>query len=238
MLNLALLAALTLLALELRRELAWEDAREQALWNSKIKPVRANPLAPLPKVAPLPAVSYSPVAQMNLFSRDRNPNVIVDPVTPPAPPPVPAFPVARGVMLWDGVPPTVVLSERPGGPQKGYHPGDRIGEWKVVSVDNQFLALEWNGQEFKKRLDELMDRTPIVQEAPAAPMQSAPAPKTGAQTLSDNSKPSGPGIDLGAGGVRGCAPGDSSPAGTVMDGMKKVVSPTPFGNACRWEPVK
>jgi hypothetical protein len=33
-------------------------------------------------------------------------------------------------------------------------------------------------------------------------------------------------------------PGDTTPAGTVRDGYRKLVTQTPFGNACRWELVK
>jgi hypothetical protein len=34
--------------------------------------------------------------------------------------------------------------------------------------------------------------------------------------------------------VKNCKPGDTSPAGTVVDGYKKVIEQTPFGAACRW----
>jgi hypothetical protein len=37
--------------------------------------------------------------------------------------------------------------------------------------------------------------------------------------------------------VKPCAPGDKQRAGTVVDGYKKVVGKTPFGEVCRWEPV-
>lgn len=40
------------------------------------------------------------------------------------------------------------------------------------------------------------------------------------------------------GGVKACVPGDDSPAGTVVDGYKKVIEATPFGTACRWIAVK
>jgi hypothetical protein len=46
-----------------------------------------------------------------------------------------------------------------------------------------------------------------------------------------------PGGDLSA-GVKACQPGDSSPAGTVADGMRKVIMPTPFGSKCYWESEK
>jgi len=239
LLDLLLIALVCLAGWQLRRETAAENAREQALWNTRVNPKGAVPLPPLAQVVPLTAMTYADVAQLNLFSVDRNPQAILDPVKPPAPPPVPPFPVARGVMLWEGAPPTVVLSEKSGGPQKGYHPGDRIGEWKVVSVDNQYLALEWNGQQFKKRLDELMDRTPLVQEAPA-PQQTqsnSPAPAKSIQNLGDSPKPGGPGVDVG-GDTRMCTPGDNTPVGTVQDGYRKVSSQTPFGASCRWEKVK
>jgi hypothetical protein len=233
-LNLALLAALGALVFQVRREWHEARARERAFLASRITPTPAPPLAPLPKPAPLTAAAYAPVAEKNLFSKDRNANVILDPPVAPPPKPVPPFPAARGVMLWDGVPPTVVLSEKPGGAQHLYHPGDRIGPWGIVSVDSQYVVLDWDGKQFQKRLDELLDKTPIaVAEAqPQAAATPAPAP---VQQLS--TKTNGPGIDIGA-GLKSCVAGDTSPNGTVVDGMKKVITPNPFGQSCGWEPVK
>ena len=132
------------------------------------------------------AADFADVATQNLFSQDRNPNAIVDPPPPPPEKPQPPFPVAHGVMLWDGVPPTIVLSEKSGGPQKGYHPGDTIGQWKLVSVDNSYADFEWDGKEFKKRIDELIDRTPIAQAAPPRSQvgRATSAAAADAQTLS------------------------------------------------------
>ncbi len=233
MLDIALMIALAALIWQLRREWIWQQAREQAFLHQKATPPPAQPLAPLPKAAPLTAVTYVQVAEKNLLSRDRNSNVIYDPPPAPVEKKIPPFPVARGVMLWKGVPPTVVLSDKVGGTQKGYHPGETLGEWKIVSVDSQYVVLEWDGQEFKKRIDELLDRTPItVAEAPAP--QASNAPLQQVQAIS--AKPA-PGVDVG-GGHRGCVAGDSSPSGTVVDGMKKVVGQTPFGSSCYWEAAK
>jgi len=240
-LNLLLLGALVVLAYEIRREWLFAKTRERALLQKVVKPTPAQPLAPYPKPAPLIAGSYALVAQQNLFSADRNANVIVDPPPPVQQKPVPPFPVARGVMLWDGVPPTVVLSDRSGGAQKGYHPGENIGEWKIVSVDNQFVVFEWDGKQFKKRLDELLDKNALLTaEAPtpqtpaAAAGQPSGAPTV--QTLSSG-RAEGPGAPIGE-GIKGCVPGDTSPTGTIVNGMRKLVSPTPFGSVCRWEAVK
>ncbi len=233
-LNLALVAALGALIFVVHREMREARTRERAFLGHRVQLVPAPPLKPLPQPEPLTAAAYAPVAEKNLFSKDRNANVILDPPVTPPPKPVPPFPAARGVMLWEGVPPTVVLSEKPGGPQHLYHPGDRIGPWQIVSVDNRYVVLDWEGKQFQKRLDELLDKTPIAsaqapQPAAAAPQQPKPPPVS--------TKTSGPGIDLGA-NLKGCVAGDTAPTGTVVDGMKKVISLNPFGQSCHWEPVQ
>jgi hypothetical protein len=238
-LDLALLALAGLLYWHLRGEWIRSHARDLALLHSAPPAARVPGLAPLDKVDAVTAAEFADVATKNLFSQDRNPNVIVDPPKPPPPKPQPPFPVAHGVMLWDGVPPTIVLSEKANGPQKGYHPGDTIGPWTVVSVDSSYADFEWDGKEFKKRIDELIDRTPIAEISPPPPTPSAnaaaqaAAPKPVTQTLSSSSH-SGPGADIG-GGLRGCNQGDTSPAGTFAEGMTKVIKLTPFGSNCYWQ---
>jgi hypothetical protein len=49
--------------------------------------------------------------------------------------------------------------------------------------------------------------------------------------------PAAPGGELSA-GIKACQPGDTSPAGTVADGMRKVIKPSPFGSRCFWESEK
>ena len=237
LLDLALLVLAGLLGWQLRREWVDSHARTLALLHGTLPPTKVQGPAPLDKVDPLSPATYLEIAMKNLFSEDRNPNVVVDPPKPEPEKPPPPFPVAHGVMLWDGVPPTIVLSEKANGDQRGYHPGDTIGQWKLVSLDNSFVAFEWNGKEFKKRIDELIDRTPIPAVSQPAVSKAAPvaaAPAT--QSLSSGSR-SGPGSDVG-GGQKGCVAGDDAPSGTVVDGMRKIVTPTPFGNNCHWEAVK
>jgi hypothetical protein len=237
-LNLLLLALCGVLNWRLRLDWLQEHNREVALYGYHSKSVAAQPFAPLAKPASFDAVAYADVAQNNLFSKDRNPNVILDPpAAPPPPPPVPPFPVARGVMLWEGVPPTIVLSERAGGPQKGYHPGDKIGPWQVVGLDDRYVTFAWNDQQFKKRIDELLDKTPVetVAAPPSNAVNAAAAPKPPPANLSSSGSPVG--IDTG-GGNRGCVQGDNSPSGTIVDGYKKVVSENPFGHSCSWQQVK
>jgi hypothetical protein len=234
LLDLALLVLAGLLYWQLRREWMGSQVRDLALLKSALPAARVPGLAPLEKVNAVTGADFADVATKDLFSRDRNPNVIVDPPPPPPVKPQPPFPVAHGVMLWDGVPPTIVLSEKANGPQKGYHPGDSIGPWTLVSVDSSYADFEWDGKDFKKRLDELIDRTPIADAA--LPVGKAAPAQAATQTLSTSSH-SGPGIDVGR-GYKSCYSDDSAGDGTVLDGMKKVISATPFGNSCHWEPTK
>lgn len=233
LLDLALLVIAGLLFWQLRREWVSAHARDLALLKSTLPAARVPGLAPLDKVGPVSAADFADVAMKNLFSQDRNPNVIVDPPKPAPPKPQPPFPVAHGVMLWEGVPPTIVLSEKADSPQRGYHPGDTIGPWKLVSLDKSYADFEWDGKEFKKRIDELIDRSATAEAAQPVVAAAQAAPKPATQTLS-NPSTNGPGVDLGA-NFRGCQAGDTSPSGTVVDGMKKVVTATPFGQNCHWE---
>jgi mannose-6-phosphate isomerase-like protein (cupin superfamily) len=45
------------------------------------------------------------------------------------------------------------------------------------------------------------------------------------------------GVDMGS-GFRSCVPGDDSPNGTIVDGYRKNLFPSPFGNSCAWEKIK
>jgi hypothetical protein len=237
LLDLALLAVAGFLGWQIRQEWLASHARTLALLQSSLPKVITVGLPPLDKIDPTSAATYLEIASKNLFSPDRNPNVIIEVKQPAPEPPPPPFPVAHGVMLWDGVPPTIVLSEKANGAQRGYHPGDTIGQWKLVALDNSYVNFEWDGKEFKKRIDELIDRTPVpVVAAPASNTPAAPAAKPAGPTSLSSGQKAGPGIDLG-GGQKGCVAGDSDPDGTVMEGMKKVVVATPFGNNCHWEPV-
>lgn len=45
------------------------------------------------------------------------------------------------------------------------------------------------------------------------------------------------GTDMG-GGFRSCVPGDEAPNGTIFDGYRKELHPSPFGNSCAWVKIK
>jgi hypothetical protein len=229
--NLALLGLVIAGGLHLRRE--WTEARagEQAVLQKPIRPAPPPPVTPLPATEPVKAAGYNDIAQKMLFSKDRNPVVVVEPPPAPKPVPMPPLPLFHGVVdLGDG--PMAIMSEGPKAPHRDYQPGDKVGPFKLVAVDNEELVLEWEGKTIRKRFDEMIDRStaPPPVPGPAATAAAAPPPPV-------TKAPAAPGGEL-SGGVKACQPGDTSPAGTVADGMRKVIKPSPFGARCYWESDK
>lgn len=213
----------------------WREARrrEQTVLRQAVRPLPPPPTAPLPPVEPVTAAGYNEVAQKMLFAPDRNPTVVVE---APKPKPMPPLPVAHGVMdLGDG--PVVILSEKSDADHRAFRPGDKIGEFKVLAVTSEEIAFEWEGKEVKKRLEELREKKPTEGPAASVVAYERGASPTRAATSVTTTNVQGPGVDAG-GGVRGCLPGDTSPPGTVVDGLRKIVTETPFGKVCRWEAVK
>jgi hypothetical protein len=228
--NLALLGLSVAIAVHLRREWIEARAREQAILQQRIKPVPPPPVTPLPAPQPVIAAGYIDIAQKDLFSKDRNPTVVIETTAPPPKPPMPKLPLFHGLVdLGDG--PMAIMSEGPKGPHRDYQPGEKVGAFKLVAVNNEQIVLEWEGQTITKSVDEMLDRT-VAPATPAGPAVADKAPP--AQPLPP-AQPK-PGGDLGR-GTKACQPGDSSPDGTVADGMRKVIKPTPFGSRCYWEPV-
>ena len=234
--NLVLAAAAAGLGWRLQEERAAANVRDRLAQSGGLRNASVPPPALLPPVTPVMPASYIDVAAKLLFSRDRNPTVVVDPPKPPPEPPMPPLPTAHGVMLWID-PPTVILSLKEGDPQKSYHPGDEVGPFKLVSVDHQNIVLEWHGKQVKTPLSELVSKNAPLPDLPSRP--SAPQ-SNGVTSLSGPSAAggsNGPGADMG-GGARACVAGDTAPSGTVSNGYKKVEGTTPFGSSCHWEAVK
>ncbi len=251
-LNLALLALLAALGWLLR--LHWIEARaqERVMLERTVQPRGIFAPPPPPQVKPAAATDYLEVAQKMLFSKDRNPTVVIEvPKPPPAPPepPMPPLPNFHGIMALFGDP--VIIMSVGKEAQKSYHAGDDVGPFKLISFDRENVTLEWRGKTVNAPIDQLVAKVepppsapaPAQQQAaPAAPVTSlAPAPPPALTSLgADAGKtPTTPtlGVDMGA-GFRACAMGDTSPPGTVLNGYKKVVAMTLMGNSCHWELVK
>ncbi len=231
-LNLVLLAAAVAIGLQVRSGWEQEQAHEQAVLLRRLPPAPPPALTPLPPAAPVKPATYIEIAQKMLFSKDRNPTVVIEAPAPPPPKPMPPLPVFHGVLdVGDGT--TAILSDKPGGEHHDYRPGDKVGQFTLVAIDAQQIVLEWEGKTITKDIEDLLDHS-----APPPPQPTVSAAATAPVTPAQNA-PRGqpaPGIDLGGRGIRACQPGDNSPAGTVAEGMRKVIKDSPFGRHCYWEP--
>jgi hypothetical protein len=214
---------------------SWNQARKtrQDTVNVKVKPLLPPPLAPAPKPESDPATKFSDVATKDLFSKDRNPNIVVE--APKAEPPkkMPPLPIVYGVLgLPSGT--KAIMAEKAGIPGRPVHEGDRVGEFLIASLDPQTVTFDWDGQKIAKKIDDLIDRSgpPVEGAGQGAAVPANNAGATPPRPAELNVKP-GPGKDTG-GGFRACVPGDNSPAGTIVDGYRKNVLKSPFGESCNW----
>ena len=207
-------------------------AHEAAVLNRKPAPLPAPQFTPLATAPAVLSAGYAEIAQKLLFDRSRNSTVVVEVTPPPPPKPMPPLPVYHGMMnIGDG--PAAILSVNASSPQMEIHPGEEIGPFKLVDVNTQEIVLEWDGKIIRKTVDEILDRTTRQVVADGSAASGGPPPPM----LPVIKTPLGPGDDAGQ-GFKVCQPNDSTPDGSVVDGYRKVSMPTPFGNACRWDPVR
>lgn len=238
LLNLALLAACAMAGWRLRQQMEQHQRRQEEFFQTRVAPP-PPPAVALPSPPPqISAAAYLEVASKLLFSHDRNPAVIVEVVQPKPLPPLPSY---YGAMNFgDG--PRVILA-LPGKPQKSYVAGDKVGEFLLEAIEPSGLVFRWEDREIRKRYDELR----AASDAPAAAQQqaggaAAPQPMpaqnvASVATVSTVQEVKGPGGEAGE-NLRYCQPGDSSPAGTISGGYRKVVKRSPFGEQCLWEKVQ
>lgn len=235
LLNLVLFLAIASESWRLREDWLAARAREQALVHRQVKPQPPPPVIFSQPPEPVMAANYSDIAVKMLFSKDRNPNVVVEVKAPP-PKPMPPLPLLHGVMnLPGGV--TAVMSEKSGSRHLGIRLGDKIGEFTLMAVSRDDITLEWDGKQVVRRIDDLLARAgpPQQQVSDAAtPRAAAPAVQSSTQLSSEPQGRPEPGVEMNS-RMRACQAGDTSPAGTQSGGYKKVVTVTPFGNQCRWE---
>jgi hypothetical protein len=234
-LNIGLVAGLGLIAWQGRVRWNEAQAERRATLNVPIKRVTPPPIAPAPKPEAVQATQYANVAAKNLFSKDRNPNVIVDPPKVEAPKVMPSLPVIYGVLsLPSGT--KALMAEHSGAPSQPIRVGDAIGPFKVLAMDTNKVTFEWDGKPIERSIDDLADHSGgaaagAAGRGPAAPPSAPSGPPTAAVIGKEMGTPDAP--------ARTCKDGDNSPPGTVVDGYKKTGVQTPFGMmGCSWVPNK
>ncbi len=236
LLNLALITLIAAAGYEIRARRERARERENRMLGRGAAALTMPPEATRAELQPAVAAAYLELAEKMLFTRDRNPNVVVEAAPQKE---MPALPVAHGVMDF-GSGPTIVLSPKGGGAQKAYRAGEKIGDFTLVSVDSAEVVFDWEGQAIRRKIEELVDRRAVETAAVVnTPTQQQPTQPTQAKpnVIESSSVKEVPGVVLGP-GLRGCIPGDPSPAGTIAQGHRKVVVDTLFGKNCRWEALQ
>jgi len=114
-------------------------------------------ITPTPRPEPIRAAKYADVATKNLFSKDRNPTVVMDSKIE-LPKVMPPLPVIFGII---GLPSgnRAIMAERPGAPSRSVHTGDVVGEFIILALDFRKVTFEWDGKQLDIDLDD--PRRPI-----------------------------------------------------------------------------
>jgi hypothetical protein len=240
-LNILLVLAMGVIVWQARAR--WNEAQSKRRDNLsvKVKPLAVPQTTAVPKPDVAPATKYADVATKDLFSKDRNPTVVIEPPKIEAPKPMPPLPVVYGVLgLPSGT--KAIMAEKRGEPSRSVHAGDTIGEFKIAALDPLNVTFDWDGKQISRKIEDLIDRSTgpgaagvqsaAVQTGGNAAVQVTPTPPPQITTVAP-----APGRDTG-GGTRSCLPGDTSPSGTVVNGYKKSSVATPFGPTCNWTQVQ
>ena len=242
-LDLVLLLVVVYAGMQFRNMYREAKAREAAQRNVKVTPVAPPPVEKTAPAPPVMATTYAKIAQDLLLDKSRNPEVPIEaPPPPPPPPPMPPLPLYHGMVNFgDEEGPVAFMSVSSGKPHKAIHPGETIGEFKLLSVSKDGIDLEWRDQKVHKRLEEILDRS---HSAVTAQQRTETANKVeGGYSTPPPPRPEppppsqyGPGADAGP-GVKRCMDNDTTPAGAVVNGFRKVDKAGPFGKTCYWEAI-
>ena len=156
--NVGLAAALALIAWQGRVRWVEAQAERHANLNQPIRHIVPPRPVPRPKPDGVQAAKYADVATKNLFSKDRNPTVIVEAPKVEPPKVMPPLPVVYGVLtLSSGT--KAIMAEKSGASSKTVHAGDAIGDFKILAMDANKVTFEWDGKPLERNFDDLVDHS-------------------------------------------------------------------------------
>jgi hypothetical protein len=234
LLNVALVGIVVYAGVMLRNEMQSAKAREAKMRAARVSGMPPAAFATLVEQQPALATTYGRIAIHTLFHPSRNSEVLLAaaPVPVAAPKPMPALPGYFGTMnLGDGPTALLALGNKTAQPVRI---GEAIGPFRLIDVNIVDITFAWDGHLIRRTLDQLTDHTirTVAFTGNARSVSEPPLPTVEPVVL----RPLGPG-PMTPQEVATCLPGDSMPYGTVQNGLRKVKIPTPFADACVWEPI-
>lgn len=245
--NLVLLVAAVGMGAKLRAD--WKRANQRyAVLAESAKP--ASPASAALPAGAAPAADLPGIAAHNLFAPDRTNELPKTAVERKPPPPEPI--VIGTLNLGSGKIALLTEAAAPAGSTpRQVKEGEFFGGYKLVSIGDNQVTLEYEGQQ--KKVDVYTSARQVAAPpavaavaAPAAPrvvtmgspvQQPAPQP---ANVTGTGSSPTavGPTGVIIPGTTSMYGHKDNLPAGAVIGDRRKVVRTTPFGNEEWWELIK
>lgn len=214
--------------------LVYQVRKQWQHYERQHNPARLNPTTTLtmsagarPPRSPIPA-NYSAIADNHLFNVERNNIIPAEPVAPPAPKVTAPKPILMGIMGLAGSSYALMVSGN-GGESSLYRRvkvGEQLDGYTLVRFLHDKVVMNADGQEIEVRIADQPRRSQPAAHATAAT-------STGSKVAS---------LD-GAGGQPAARPDppvppSDAPDGTVFNGRRKRLVPSPFGMTVVWEDVK
>jgi hypothetical protein len=221
-------ALLTALGLIVRLGvLEWRAVRlREVAVLASVTPEPAPPLASIREPEPARKNGDAEIANANLFSPDRNPNVLL-PVDPPKP--IPPLPIVYGVFSLSART-RAIMAANPGDTGRTVQQGDAVGAFRIVRLNPSEVAFDWEGREIVRPIADLIDGSGGARTTDPQPFAQPQTSPANALAVAAGPGPANPGQTR-----RPCVPGDDSPIGTVVDGFRKVLVAGSLGpRDCYW----
>ncbi len=192
--------------------------------------------------APDAVSEYMAIVNNDLFAADRTNIIPPEPPPPPPPPKVsPPKPVLCGIFRIGEEESVLMIStdSKSKGLQKRIRIGEMMDKYKLETISDQQVVMRAEGDESVGiRLNEPAG---IVPRDYSSERTSTLPSKPNVVTVGESgtkAATSSPFANMNPRPVQTPPPPPSVPAGTVVNGKRKVVTQTPFGNMESWEDVK
>lgn len=213
--------------------LVYQVRRQWRLYERQHNPASLNASAGqmpgiiAPRSRSVVPANYSVISDNHLFNVERNNTIPPEPVPTPEPRVTAPKPILMGVMGLAGGSYALMVSGN-GGESSLYRRlklGEQLDGYTLVRVLQDRVVMNAGGQEIDVRIADQPRRSqPAAQAAPAASAGAVSSLGTAGGQATVNSDPQ--------------FPPQNAPEGTVFNGKRKRMVPSPFGMTVVWEDVK